>query len=160
MVALGKNQNTMSLTDKINNDIKEAMKAKDRERLSALRDIKSKLLMEATKEGSSGEVDDETGIKILSKLHKQRMESAAIYKEQGREELMKEEMDQADVIEAYLPEQMSDDELEKEIQKIIEQTGAQSPADMGKVMGVASKQFAGKADGKVVASKVKELLSK
>ncbi|MFZ6050996.1 GatB/YqeY domain-containing protein [Halocola ammonii] len=150
----------MSLTDKINNDIKEAMKAKDRERLSALRDIKSKLLMEATKEGSSGEVDDETGIKILSKLHKQRMESAAIYKEQGREELMKEEMDQADVIETYLPEQMSDEELEKEIQKIIEQTGAQSPADMGKVMGVASKQFAGKADGKVVASKVKELLSK
>lgn len=150
----------MSLTDKINNDIKEAMKAKDRERLSALRDIKSKLLMEATKEGSTGEVDNETGIKILSKLHKQRLESAAIYKEQGREELMKEEMEQADVIETYLPEQMSDEELEKEIQKIIEQTGAQSPADMGKVMGVASKQFAGKADGKVVATKVKELLSK
>lgn len=150
----------MSLTDKINNDIKEAMKAKDRERLSALRDIKSKLLMEATKEGSTGEVDNETGVKILSKLHKQRLESAAIYKEQGREELMKEEMEQADVIETYLPEQMSDEELEKEIQKIIEQTGAQSPADMGKVMGVASKQFAGKADGKVVATKVKELLSK
>jgi len=150
----------MSLTDKINNDIKEAMKAKDRERLSALRDIKSKLLMEATKEGGGGEVDNETGVKILSKLHKQRLESAAIYKEQGREELMKEEMDQAEVIETYLPEQMSDEELEKEIQKIIEQTGAESPADMGKVMGVASKQFAGKADGKVVASKVKELLSK
>jgi uncharacterized protein YqeY len=150
----------MSLTDKINNDIKEAMKAKDRERLSALRDIKSKLLMEATKEGSSGEVDNETGVKILSKLHKQRLESAAIYKEQGREELMKEEMDQAEVIETYLPEQMSDEELEKEIQQIIADTGAQSPADMGKVMGVASKKFAGKADGKVVASKVKELLSK
>lgn len=149
----------MSFTDRINDDIKAAMKSKDKEKLSALRDIKSKLLLEATKEGASGEVDDATGMKVLNKLYKQRMESAAIYTDQNREDLAAEELAQAEVIKAYLPEQLSEEEIEKEVKAIIEQTGASSMADMGKVMGMATGKMAGKADGKVISGVVRKLLS-
>ncbi|MEN9348916.1 MAG: hypothetical protein RLZZ77_2427 [Bacteroidota bacterium] len=150
----------MSLTDRINNDIKEAMKAGEKDRLMALRDIKSKLLLEMTKEGNDGTVDDTKAITILNKLYKQRMESIDIYKTQNRPDLIDEEMKQAAVIQAYLPEQMSAEKLAEEISAIIAQVGASSPADMGKVMGVASKALAGKADGKAISEMVKQLLSK
>jgi hypothetical protein len=150
----------MSITERINNDIKEAMKARDKDRLSALRDIKSKFLLETTKEGSSGEVDDASGIKILKKLHKQRVETAALYKEQNREDLEREELAQAAVIEEYLPEQLSDEALAAKISEIVERVGASSMADMGKVMGVASKELGGLADGKAIADQVKARLSK
>jgi len=150
----------MSLTDRINNDIKEAMKAGEKDRLMALRDIKSKLLIEMTKEGNDGTVDDTKAITILNKLYKQRMESIDIYKTQNRPDLIDEEMKQAAVIQAYLPEQMSSEKLAEEISAIIAQVGASSPADMGKVMGVASKALAGKADGKAISEMVKQLLSK
>ncbi|MFY7970778.1 MAG: GatB/YqeY domain-containing protein [Flavobacteriales bacterium] len=150
----------MSLTDRINNDIKEAMKAGEKDRLMALRDIKSKLLIEMTKEGNDGTVDDTKAITILNKLYKQRMESIDIYKTQNRPDLIDEEMKQAAVIQAYLPEQMSAEKLAEEISAIIAQVGASSPADMGKVMGVASKALAGKADGKAISEMVKQLLSK
>ncbi|MFK7758115.1 MAG: GatB/YqeY domain-containing protein [Flavobacteriales bacterium] len=147
----------MNLTEQINNDIKTAMKAREADKLSALRDIKSKLLLEATKGGSS-ELDEATGLKILNKLYKQRVEAAGIYKEQGREDLAKDELTQAEVIKAYLPEKMSPDKLKEAVQAIVTQTGASSMADMGKVMGMASKQLAGKADGKDISNIVKELL--
>jgi uncharacterized protein YqeY len=149
----------MNLTERINEDIKTAMKSKDRERLTALRDIKSKLLLEATKEGGSGDIDEATGMKILNKLYKQRMESAGIYKEQGRDELYQEEMDQAKVIQEYLPEQLSEDKIREKVSSIVQQVGASSMADMGKVMGMATKEMAGKADGKVISAIVRELLS-
>ncbi len=150
----------MSLTDRINNDIKEAMKAGEKDRLMALRDIKSKLLLEMTKEGNDGSVDENKAIAILNKLYKQRMESIDIYKTQNRPDLIEEEMKQAAVIQAYLPEQMSAEKLAEEVAAIIAQVGASSPADMGKVMGVASKTLAGKADGKAISEMVKQLLSK
>ena len=148
----------MNLTDQINEDIKTAMKSKDKDRLTTLRDIKSKLLLEATKEGASAEVDEATGVQILNKLYKQRMESAGIYKEQGREELYQEEMNQAVVIKEYLPEQLSEEKIKATIQGIIEQTGASSMADMGKVMGLATKEMAGKADGKLISTMVRNML--
>ena len=149
----------MNLSDQINEDIKTAMKSKDRDRLTALRDIKSKLLLEATKDGGSGEIDDATGAQILNKLYKQRMESAAIYQEQGRDELYQEEMAQAEVIKAYLPEQLSEEKIREIVKAIIDQSGASSMADMGKVMGMATKEMAGKADGKVISAVVRELLA-
>jgi uncharacterized protein YqeY len=148
----------MSLTDQINNDIKEAMKAGEKDRLMALRDIKSKLLLEMTKEGSSGEVDESKGMAILNKLYKQRMESIEIYKEQGRQDLIDEEMKQAEVIAKYLPEQLSGEKLEAEVKAIIASVGASSLADLGKVMGNASKALAGRADGKAISEMVKKLL--
>jgi len=149
----------MNLTERINNDIKEAMKAGEKDKLMALRDIKSKLLLEMTKEGSGGEVDDARGIAILNKLYKQRMESIEIYSTQGRPDLIEEEKKQADVIAAYLPEQLSGEKLEAEIRAIISQVGATGPGDLGKVMGAASKSLAGKADGKAISEMVKKLLS-
>jgi hypothetical protein len=149
----------MNLTDRINQDIKEAMKAREKEKLTALRDIKSKLLLEATKEGASDEIDEATGMKILNKLYKQRLDSAAIYKDQGRMDLHDEEMSQAVVIQEYLPAQMSEDDIRSTVQQIIEKLGVSSMADMGKVMGVATKEMAGKADGKVISSIVRELLA-
>ena len=148
----------MNLTERINNDIKEAMKAGEKDKLMALRDIKSKLLLEMTKDGS-GEVDDARGIAILNKLYKQRMESIDIYKSQGRADLIEEETKQAQVIAAYLPEQLSGEKLEAEIQAIISNVAASGPGDLGKVMGVASKSLAGKADGKAISEMVKKLLT-
>ena len=149
----------MTLTEKINDDIKTAMKAGEKEKLMALRDIKSKLLLEMTKGGSEGEVDDARGIAILNKLYKQRMESIDIYKTQGRQDLIDEETKQAEVIGAYLPEQMSVEKLEEEIRAIISSVGAAGPGDMGKVMGAATKALAGKADGKMISEMVKKMLA-
>lgn len=147
----------MTLTEQINNDIKAAMKARETDKLAALRDIKSKLLLEATKDGNS-DVDEATGLKILNKLYKQRVEAAELYAQQGREDLQADEVNQAAVIKAYLPEKMSPEKLKEAVQAIITQTGASSMADMGKVMGMASKQLAGKADGKDISALVKEIL--
>lgn len=148
----------MSFTEKINTDIKNAMLAKDKEKLAVLRDIKSKLLLEAT--SGNGEASDETAIKICVKLHKQRMETYEIYKTQGREDLAADELFQAQVIEGYLPKMMSEDEVRAEVVAAIASTGAAGPQDMGKVMGVLSGKLAGKADGKMIAALVKENLTK
>jgi len=147
----------MSFTEKINQDIKSAMLAKEKERLEALRDIKSKLMLEAT--SGAGEVSEETANKIVMKLHKQRMETYDLYVEQGRQDLADVEMFQAKVIEAYLPKMMSDDEIRAAISAKIQEVGAAGPSDMGKVMGPVSGQLAGKADGKRVAELVKEALA-
>ena len=148
----------MNLADQINEDIKTAMKGGDKEKLMALRDIKSKILLEATKDGSS-EVTDDKVMSILTKLNKQRMESIDIFKAQGREDLVEEEQKQAAVIQAYLPQPMSAEELEKAVKEIIAQVGASGPGDMGKVMGVASKSLTGKADGKAISEMVKACLA-
>lgn len=148
----------MAFMDQINADIKAAMLAKEKEKLAALRDIKSKLLLEATS-GGNGEVSDETAAKIVMKLHKQRIETYELYKKEGREDLAAEEKFQADVIEAYMPEMMSEEEIKAEAEAAIQATGATGPQDMGKVMGMLSGKLAGKADGKVIASTVKALLN-
>lgn len=149
----------MSFTAKINDAIKQAMLAKEKERLAALRDIKSKLLLEATS-GAGGEVSDEAAMKICKKLHKQRMETYELYKTQGREDLADEELFQAKVIEEYLPKMLTEDEIRSEVRKVISETGASGPQEMGKVMGVLTGRLAGKADGKIIANIVKEELSK
>ena len=144
------------LEEKINADIKSAMLAKDSRKLEALRAVKSAiLLLKTSPEG----LTSDSGNKALQKMVKQRKETAEIYKTQNRDDLAQIELFQAGIIEAYLPKQMSDDELRAEVSKIISSLGVSSPADMGKVMGIASKQLAGKADGKAIAILVKELLS-
>jgi uncharacterized protein YqeY len=148
----------MSFAEQINTDIKNAMLAKDKDKLAVLRDIKSKLLLEAT--SGNGEASDDTAIKICVKLHKQRMETYEIYKTQGREDLAADELFQAQVIEGYLPQMMSEDEVRAEVVAAIASTGAAGPQDMGKVMGVLSGKLAGKADGKMIAALVKETLAK
>ena len=148
----------MSLTERINQDIKTAMLAKDKERLAALRDIKSKLLLEATA-GSTGEVSEEAENKIVLKLHKQRMDTYELYIAQNREDLAVDELAQAKVIEEYLPKMMSDDEVRAAIATQIAAVSATGPQDMGKVMGPVSGKLAGKADGKRVAELVKEALA-
>jgi len=147
----------MALEEKINADIKAAMLAKDQSRLEALRAVKSALLL--LKTSAAGATED-SEIKELMKMVKQRKESAEIYKNQNRQDLADVELLQAKIIESYLPQQMSEDEVRNAIAQIISETGASSPADMGKVMGVASKQLAGKAEGKTISAVVKELLSK
>ena len=130
----------MSFTEQINADIKVAMLAKEKEKLNALRDIKSKLLLEAT--SGAGEVSEEAAMKIVLKLHKQRMETYELYKTQGREDLANDELFQAQVIEAYLPKMLSEDEIRAEVSAAIASTGASSPQDMGKVMGVLTAHIA------------------
>ncbi len=147
----------MSFTDKINGDLKEAMKAQDQVALRGIRAIKAAILL-ANTDGTGKDVDDERAIQILQKLVKQRRESLDIYQKQGREDLAQVEREEIAVIERYLPEQMSEDELREALKKIIQESGAQSAKDMGKVMGLASKQFAGKADGKTISLMVKQLL--
>jgi uncharacterized protein YqeY len=148
----------MTFTDKINADIKAAMLAKEKEKLAALRDIKSKLMLEAT--SGAGEVSEEAAMKIVMKLHKQRMDTYALYKEQNREDLAHDELFQAQVIEAYLPKLLSEDEIRAEVRAAIQELGVSGPSAMGKVMGVLSSKLAGKADGKVISALVKEELSK
>ena len=145
--------------DQINADIKAAMLAKEKEKLAALRDIKSKLLLEATSGGSGGEVSEETAMKVVMKLHKQRVETYELYVEQGRQDLADEEKFQAEVMESYLPEMMSEEEVRAEAADAIAATGAAGPQDMGKVMGMLTKKLAGKADGKIIANAVKSLLN-
>lgn len=149
----------MSLEEKISNDIKAAMMAKDKIRLEALRAVKSVILLAKTEKGHAEVLTADTEMKILQKQVKQRKESAEIYQQQNRPELAEKELAEAAVIEEYLPKMISDEELTAEIKKIIEQVGAKAPSDMGKVMGVASKALAGKADGKAISEKVKSLLA-
>ncbi len=150
----------MSLEITINSDIKAAMIAKDKRKLEALRAIKSALLLIKTgKDTSFAEIPKEVELKTLQKLIKQRKESARIYKEQNREEQYDEEMYQAGIIEKYLPAQMSEEDISKIVDDIISKTGASSMKDMGKVMGMAAKQLAGKADNSQVSKLVKEKLS-
>jgi hypothetical protein len=148
----------MSFIEKISADIKTAMLAKDKEKLAVIRDIKSKLMLEAT--SGSGDVSDEVAMKIVMKLHKQRTETHQLYVEQGREDLAAEELFQAGILESYLPKMMSEDEVRAEVKSAIASTGAAAPSEMGKVMGVLSGKLAGKADGKLIAQLVKEELSK
>ncbi len=148
----------MNLFDKISADIKTAMLAKDKVKLEALRGIKKEFLEAKTAKGADGQLSDDTATKILVKMAKQRRESARIYQEQNRPELADGELAEVAVIEEYLPKQLSDEELTAELKKIIEQTGAKTPAEMGKVMGVATKALAGRADGRAISAKVKELL--
>jgi hypothetical protein len=149
----------MSLQERIDADIKAAMLAREKDRLNTLRAIKSAFMLELTKEGGQNELDDATGMKILQKLLKQRMESAAIYHAQDRAELAQEEESQALVIEKYLPKRMSLSEIQKVVEQVVVDLGATSMADMGKVMGIVSAKLAGKADGASVAAIVKETLS-
>ena len=149
----------MSLFDTVSNDIKAAMLAKDRVKLEALRGVKKEFIEAKTAKGGSGELSDEAALKILAKMVKQRRESAAIYVEQNRPELADGELAEAAVIEAYMPKQLTDEELTAEVQAILAEVGATGPQDMGKVMGVASKRLAGRADGRAISTKVKELLN-
>lgn len=148
-----------NLAASISEGIKNAMRAKDRERLTALRDIKSKIMLEATKEGAGETVDDATILAILSRLLKQRNETAALYSEQGREDLAAEELAQAAVIQEFLPAALSEAEIEAKVAEIIASVGASSMADMGKVMGLATSAMAGQADGKVISGLVRKALS-
>ncbi|MCK9270930.1 MAG: GatB/YqeY domain-containing protein [Bacteroidales bacterium] len=149
----------MKLAEKINDEIKRAMLAKDKQKLEALRAIKAALLVAKTgKDMSSGEIPETVELQLLQRLVKQRKESAGIYQEQNRPDLAEEERFQAAIIEAFLPQQMTQDEIRAAVKKIIADTGAQSIKEMGKVMGAASKQMAGKADNRSVSEIVKELL--
>jgi uncharacterized protein YqeY len=148
----------MSLQQKIMEEMKTAMKAKDTLTLESLRAIKSALLLASTEKGSGGDISSEDEIKLLQKLVKQRKDSAAIFSEQGRTDLAQPELDQAAVISKFLPEQLSESEIEKVVEGVITQTGALGMKDMGKVMGVVSKQLAGKADGKTISTIVKAKL--
>ena len=148
----------MSIAATINDHIKQAMLAKDKDRLAALRDVKSKILLEATS-GSGTEVSDEVAMKICLKLYKQRMETYELYIAQGREDLASDEMIQAKVIEEFLPKQLSEDEIKAEITAAINALGVSGPQDMCKLMGHLSAKLTGKADGKLIATLVKAALS-
>ncbi|PJJ74945.1 hypothetical protein BXY57_0511 [Thermoflavifilum aggregans] len=148
----------MALEQQINEGIKAAMKAKDEARLRALRAIKSAILLEKTAEGRSGELTEADEWRMLQKMAKQRRESIEIYQQQNRDDLVRKEAEELAVIEEFLPKQMDEQELKAALQQIIQQVGARGPADMGKVMGVATRQLAGKADNKTMADIVKALL--
>ena len=149
----------MSLVEQLKSDIKKAMLAKETVRLAALRAIKSAFMLESTKEGSSGKLSNEIAQKIIAKLHKQRMDAYSIYVEQNRPDLSKEEFAQAKVLEEYLPEQMSEEELRATLQELITKMGASSLADLGKVMGKAMGLLKAKADGALISKTVKDLLT-
>jgi uncharacterized protein YqeY len=148
----------MSIQNLISEDIKKAMLAREVDKLAALRSVKAAILLEASKDGSS-EVSDDIALKIIIKLVKQRKDSAQIYKEQNRHDLESDELKQVEYLELYLPEQLSKDKIEIIITKIIVDVNASSIKDMGRVMGIASKELGGKADGKLIAQIVKEKLS-
>jgi len=150
----------MSLEQKIMTELKTAMLAKDEASLRSLRAVKAAILLAKTSEGGGGELKEEDEIKILQKLVKSRKDSLEIFQQQNRQDLAKKEEEEIAIIEKFLPKQMSPDEVKAELSSIIASVGASSPADMGKVMGVATKQLAGKADGKTISMMVKELLSK
>ncbi|MEE1023220.1 MAG: GatB/YqeY domain-containing protein [Muribaculaceae bacterium] len=149
----------MNLFDQISEDIKKAMLARDKVRLEALRGIKKEFLEAKTAKGANGELPDETATKIMVKMVKQRKESARIYEENSRPELAANELAEAAVIEEYLPKQLTAEELEAEVKAVIAETGAAGPKDMGKVMGVATKRLAGRAEGRQVSETVKRLLN-
>ncbi|MFN4761514.1 GatB/YqeY domain-containing protein [Gillisia sp. Q332] len=149
----------MSLQERVMTEMKSAMRAKDTLKLEALRAIKSELLLAQTKSASKEGLAEEEELKLLQKLVKQRRDSAVIYKEQGREDLAQPEIDQAAVISLFLPEQLSEAEVEAKVEDIIARTGAEGMKDMGKVMGIASTELTGKADGKTISMIVKKKLS-
>ena len=149
----------MSLFDQISNDIKEAMKAKDKGRLETLRTVTTVFLDAKTAPGADDTLTDDAALKLIQKLVKQGKDSAEIYKGQGREDLAEGELAQVAVLEVYLPKQMSEAELEAALKEIIAEVGATSAKDMGKVMGTATKRLAGQAEGRAISAKVKELLS-
>ncbi|MEJ8770215.1 GatB/YqeY domain-containing protein [Prevotella sp. HCN-7019] len=149
----------MTLFDKVSEDIKEAMKARDKVRLETLRNIKKVFLEAKTAPGANDTLEDADALKILQKLAKQGRESAQTYIDNGRQDLADGELAQAAVIEEYLPKQLSEAEIEVEVKKVIAETGAQSMKDMGRVMGVVSKQLAGRADGRAISAVVKRLLA-
>lgn len=149
----------MSLTEKINNDIKQAMLAKEKDKLEALRAIKSAILLAQTEKGKSNELSNADEMALLQKLIKQRKDAAEIYAKENRKELADKEIFQADIIKDYLPEQITEDELKNIIQEIITELNAQSIKDMGKVMGKATQKLAGRADNKQIAETVKQLLN-
>ncbi len=150
----------MNLEQNVMAEMKDAMRAKDEAALRSLRAIKAAIIIAKTAEGAHGEIKEEEETKLLQKLVKQRRDSLEIYQQQKREDLAVKEQEEIAVIEKFLPKQMSDGELKEALSAIIKEVGASSPADMGKVMGAATKQLAGKADGKAISSAVKELLSK
>lgn len=150
----------MSLENKVMEDLKKAMLAKDQVALRGLRAIKSAILNAKTSEGFSGEISEAEEVKILQKLVKQRKDSLEIFNSQNRPELAQKEQEEIDVIERFLPEQLSEEKLREILGDIISRTGASSPADMGKVMGIANKELSGRADGKTIAAIVKEKLSR
>lgn len=149
----------MNLKQQIEADIKKAMLAKDKDTLRALRGIKSMILLAETEKGAGGELTEDAEIKLLTKAAKQRKESLEVYEQQGREDLAATEASELEVINRYLPQQLSQQELENKLKDIIASVGATGPQDMGKVMGKASQELAGKADGKTIAETVKKLLS-
>lgn len=149
----------MSLKAQIDNDIKHAMLAKEKEKLEALRSIKSLILLAETDKSNTGEITAETENKLLMKAAKQRKESAEIFQKEGRKDLADRELFQLEIISAYLPKQLSEEDLKKALQEIIQKVGATGLQDLGKVMGAATKALAGMADGKVIADQVKKLLS-
>jgi len=150
----------MSLEEKVMAELKTAMLAKDEKGLRGLRAIKSAIINAKTAEGAGGKINEADETKLLQKLVKQRKDSLEIYEKQNREDLASKEREEIEVIEKFLPKQMDETELKTVISKIIEQSGASSPADMGKVMGIANKQLAAKADGKTIAAIVKQMLNK
>jgi uncharacterized protein YqeY len=150
----------MSLEQKVMGELKTAMLAKDEAGLRSLRAIKAAIIVAKTAEGAKGEISEDDEIKLLQKLVKSRKDSLEIFQQQNRPELAKKEEEEIAVIEKFLPKQMSAEEIKAAVAAIIAETGASSPADMGKVMGVATKQLAGKADGKTISALVKELLNK
>jgi uncharacterized protein len=150
----------MSLEQKVMGEMKEAMKARNEGTLRALRAIKAEIIKAKTDPGAGGEVSADKELTLLQKMMKQRKDSLEIYQQQNRADLAKKEEEEIAVIERFLPKQLSADELKQELQQIISETGASSPADMGKIMGLATKKLAGKADGKTISAMVKELLAK
>ena len=150
----------MSLEQKVMAEMKDAMKSKNEPALRGLRAIKAAIIIAKTSEGARGELKEEDETKLLQKLVKQRRDSLEIFKNQNREDLAQKEQEEISIIERFLPKQMTAEELKSPLSEIISQLGASSPADMGKVMAAATKQFAGKADGKVISAVVKELLAK
>ena len=150
----------MNLEEKVMAEMKDAMKSKNEAALRGLRAIKAEIIKAKTEPGAGGEISGDTEIKMLQKMVKQRKDALEIYQQQHREDLAKKEEDEIAVIEKFLPAQLTGDDLKKELQEIIAETGASSPADMGKVMGAATKKLAGRADGKAISAAVKELLAK
>jgi len=149
----------MGLKQQIDDDIKAAMKAREKDKLEALRAVKSAFMLEMTKGGSNDDIDDAVALKIIQKLQKQRKDAAAIFVDQGREDLAAVEQAQADMIAAYLPAQLSEEEIKTVVAGVVKDLGASSMADMGKVMGAVNKQLAGKADGSMIAKAVKAMLA-
>ena len=149
----------MNLEQKVMGDLKQAMLSKNEKAMRSLRAIKAAIILAKTEEGAGGTISDESEIKLLQKLIKQRKDSLEIYQKQNRADLAQKEQEEIEVIEKFLPEQMSAEELKSRLRSIITEVNASSPADMGKVMGLATRQLAGKADGKTISAIVKELLS-